>query len=218
MSWPAFLDPVVRSIQVALLASVLAFVAGVAAAKPMSRARFRGKALVETVAMLPLVLPPTVIGFVLLTVLGRRSWPGRLAEWLFDRPIVFSWQAAVIAAAVVAFPLVYQTAKVGFASIDPDLEAAGRSMGAGEWQLLRYVTLPLAGRALLAAYVLGFARAIGEFGATLMLAGNIPGKTQTLPTAIYIASETGNASLAWWWTGTIVAFSYALLLLVSRKN
>jgi molybdate transport system permease protein len=150
-------------------------------------------------------------------LLGRRSWLGKWIEWLFDAPIVFSWWAAVVAAVVVAFPLVYQTMKTGFLSIDRDLEDAGRSIGANEWQVLRYITLPLAFRSLVTAYILGFARSLGEFGATLMIAGNIPGKTQTLPTAIYVAVDSGNMGIAWAWTGAIIAISFVLLL-VSRRG
>ena len=161
--------------------------------------------------MLPLVLPPTVVGFLLLTILGRHSWVGRAAEWLFNQPIVFTWIAAVIAAVVVSFPLVYQTMKVGFAGVEPELEDAARSAGAGEWAVFRLITLPLAGRAAVTAFVLGLARAMGEFGATWMVAGNIPGKTQTLPTAIYLAAGNGETGLAWAWTGIMVLFSWLLL-------
>ena len=135
-------------------------------------------------------------------------------EWVFSRPVVFTWWAAVIAATVVAFPLVYQVIKTGLESVDPELEDAARSMGAGEVQVLRFVTFPLAWRSLLTAYTLGFARALGEFGATLMFAGNIPGKTQTLPTAIYIAVESGELETAYYWVGTILLVSFGLLSLV----
>jgi molybdate transport system permease protein len=184
----------------------------------MSRRSFKGKTLLETAFMLPLVLPPTVVGFLLLVVLGRKSWLGRLIEWLFAAPIVFTWWAAVIAATVVAFPLVYQTMKVGFASVDRDLEDAGRSIGANEWQVFRYITLPLTFRSLISAYILGFARSLGEFGATLMIAGNIPGKTQTIPTAIYVAVDAGNAPMAWAWTGSMIVISFLMLLLTGRKG
>ncbi|WP_217556615.1 molybdate ABC transporter permease subunit [Paenibacillus sp. GbtcB18] len=214
-----FLSPVWLSLKIALLSGMLAFVFGVLAARLVHKRPFKGRTLLETVFMLPLVLPPTVIGFLLLLAFGRRSWIGRLAEWLWDQPVVFSWGAGVIAATVVAFPLVYQSAKTGFQTIDPDLEGAARSMGAGERQVLFHVTLPLAGPALATAFVLGFARALGEFGATIMIAGNIPGRTQTVPTAIYTAVDSGDYALAWCWTGAIVAFSFLLLLAGNfRKN
>ncbi len=218
IDWNAFLSPVLLSVKVSLAASVLVFVLGIAAAWGLSRRTFPGKTLLETALMLPLVLPPTVIGFILLVLLGKKSWFGRWIEAWFAAPLIFTWRAAVIAAVVVAFPLVYQTMKVGFASVDRSLEDAARSAGADEWQVLRYITLPLAWRSLATAYILGFARALGEFGATLMIAGNIPGKTQTVPTAIYMAVESGRMTLAWWWTGSIIAISFVMMLIVNKKK
>lgn len=218
IDWNAFLSPVLLSVKVSLAASALVFVLGIAAAWGLSRRAFPGKTLLETALMLPLVLPPTVIGFILLVLLGKKSWFGRWIEAWFAAPLIFTWWAAVIAAVVVAFPLVYQTMKVGFASVDRSLEDAARSAGAGEWQVLRYITLPLAWRSLATAYILGFARALGEFGATLMIAGNIPGKTQTVPTAIYMAVESGRMTLAWWWTGSIIVISFMMMLIVNKKK
>jgi len=212
--WP----PIRLSLQVSLLSSLIVLVLGVLVARWMSRATFRGRTLAETVFLLPLVLPPTVVGFLLLILLGRRGWLGRAIEWLFAQPIIFTWWAAVIASIVVAFPLVYQTMKVGFASVDRSLEDAGRSAGANEWQVFRYIALPLTFRSLISAYILGFARSLGEFGATLMIAGNIPGRTQTVPTAIYVAVDSGKMTMAWAWTGTIIVISFLLLLLTSRKT
>ncbi|MFC4598002.1 molybdate ABC transporter permease subunit [Cohnella hongkongensis] len=218
MDWPAFWSPLALSLKVALLSSVASMALGAAAARWMTRRSFKGKTLLETVFMLPLVLPPTVVGFLLLVGLGRRSWIGRFAEWLFSAPIVFSWWAAVIAAVVVSFPLVYQTMKAGFSSVDRGLEDAARSAGANERQVFAYITLPLAYRSFLTAYILGFARGFGEFGATLMIAGNIPGKTQTTPTAIYLAVDAGNATMAWAWTLSMIAVSFLLLLFARTKN
>ncbi|MFY0546234.1 molybdate ABC transporter permease subunit [Brevibacillus sp. H7] len=209
-----FWSPVLISVEVTLTASILAFAIALAASWAMARTSFRGKVLVETLLMLPLVLPPTVVGFGLLVLLGRNSWLGRLIEWLFHQPVIFTWWAAVIAATVVAFPLVYQTLKTGFESVDRDLEDVARTEGASEWQVFRHITLPLAWRFLLSAYLFGFARGIGEFGATLMFAGNIPGKTETIPTAIYLAVESGNMETATYWVLTIVVMSYAMLGLV----
>jgi len=214
MAHDRFWSPVLLSLEVSLAASLIAFLLALAAAQFMARHTFHGKLLVETLLMLPLVLPPTVVGFGLLVVLGRSSWLGRLIEWVFHQPVVFTWWAAVIAAAVVAFPLVYQTLKTGFESVDPDLENAARTDGAGEWQVFRYVTMPLAWRSLLSGFLFGFARSIGEFGATLMFAGNIPGKTETIPTAIYLAVESGDMERAASWVITIVALSYLMLGLV----
>lgn len=164
IDWSAFWSPVRLSLQVALLSSIIAGVLGIAVAWQMSRRSFRGKIVLETVFMLPLVLPPTVVGFLLLVLLGRKSLLGQWIEAIFSAPVIFSWWAAVIAAVVVAFPLIYQTMKSGFSGIDKDLEDAGRSIGANEWQVFRYISLPLAGRALMTAFILGFARALGNSG------------------------------------------------------
>ena len=217
IDWSVFWPPVRLSLQVALLSSVVAVIMGVAVAWKMSRTAFRGKVILETILMLPLVLPPTVVGFLLLVILGRRSLVGRWIETIISSPVIFSWWAAVIASVVVAFPLVYQTMKSGFNGVDRDLEDAGRSIGANEWQVFRYITLPLAGRALITAFILGFARALGEFGATLMIAGNIPGKTQTVPTAIYVAVDSGNQPMAWAWTISIVVISFLMLLMTRQQ-
>lgn len=218
IDWSMFWSPVRLSLQVALLSSIAALLIGVAIAWKMSRASFRGRVFLETLLMLPLVLPPTVVGFLLLVLLGRRSLLGRWIEAIFSAPVIFSWWAAVIASIVVAFPLVYQTMKSGFNGVDRDLEDAGRSIGANEWQVFRYITLPLAGRALMTAFILGFARALGEFGATLMIAGNIPGKTQTVPTAIYVAVDSGNQTMAWAWTISIIIISFLMLLMTRQQR
>ncbi len=216
MNWADYWSPIRLSLQVASLASVIVAVIGVLVAWYMARRTFRGKLLLENVFMLPLVLPPTVVGFLLLVMLGRKNGLGWLSEWLFGSPILFTWWAAVIAATVVAFPLVYQTMKNGFASVDQGLEDAARSVGASEWQVFRYITMPLAGRSFITAYILGFARALGEFGATIMIAGNIPGSTQTIPTAIYVAVDSGKTGLAWAWTASIIVISFIMLLLTKR--
>ncbi|PWW35541.1 MULTISPECIES: molybdate ABC transporter permease subunit [Paenibacillus] len=218
IDWAVFWPPVRLSLQVALLSSVIAAVFGIAVAWKMLRTSFLGKIVLETAFMLPLVLPPTVVGFILLVLLGRKSLLGRWIEAIFSAPVIFSWWAAVIASVVVAFPLVYQTMKSGFSGIDKDLEDAGRSIGANEWQVFRYISLPLAGKALMTAFILGFARALGEFGATLMIAGNIPGKTQTVPTAIYVAVDSGNQTMAWMWTGSIIIISFIMLLLTRQPR
>ena len=211
-------SPIRLSLQVAAISSVLSTCSGIFFAWRMSISRFPGKVIVETLFMLPLVLPPTVIGFLLLVFLGRNSWVGQVVESIFSTSIIFSWGAAVIASVVVAFPLVYQTMKNGFAAIDTNLMDAARSSGASEWQLFRYVTLPITLPSVMTAYILSFARSLGEFGATLMIAGNIPGKTQTVPTAIFVAVESGNMTMAWLWTISIILISFLLLLLTRMKK
>jgi molybdate transport system permease protein len=218
INWEEFWVPIKLSLQVSVLSSLIVIVLGVAAAWWMSRQTFKGKTVVETVFMLPLVLPPTVVGFILLVLLGRKSWFGHWMEWLFNAPIIFTWWAAVIAAVVVAFPLVYQTMKIGFSSVDQALEEAARSTGANEWQVFRYITLPLTYRSIASAYILGFARGLGEFGATMMIAGNIPGKTQTIPTAIFVAVDAGNMTMAWAWTGSMMIISFIMLFLTRQKE
>jgi molybdate transport system permease protein len=214
--WNNFAAPVYLSIQIAVISSIFVFGLSIAAAHWMARKRFLGRSLLETLFMLPLVLPPSVVGFILLVGLGRRSFIGQVYEWFIGQPIVFSWIAAVIAAVVVAFPLGYRTIKVGFEEVDGELQDSARAMGASEWQVFRYITVPLASRALYAGYILGFARALGEFGATLMVAGNIPHRTQTIPTAIYVAVDGGNLSLAWLWAFTMVLLSFLMLLVANR--
>lgn len=218
MSWTDFFAPVWLSLKISVITSILVFILATAAAKAMAGRKFPGHSLVETVMLLPLVLPPTVVGFVLLVMLGRRSWIGRWYEQMTEHTILFTWGAAVIAAVVVAFPLVYRTVKAGFEGIEPELEDAARAQGASELQVLRYVTLPLAGRSLASGYVLGFARGLGEFGATIMVAGNIPGRTQTVPTAIYVAVDSGNMTLAWMWVCSIIIMSAAMLMFVNRRT
>lgn len=213
-----FWSPVILSLKVSLLAGLIAFVLAGYVAWKMTGKRFKGKLFIETLIMLPMVLPPTVVGFLLLVAFGRRGVIGKIFEMMSGLPIVFTWGAAVLAASVVAFPLAYQSAKAGFASIDRDLAAAGRSMGASEWQLLLWVIIPLARRTLITAFVLAFTRALGEFGATLMLAGNIPGRTQTLPTAIYMAVEAGDMTLAWAWAALMVLISFGLLAFFGPRS
>ena len=169
-------------------------------------------------ALTAMVLPPTVVGFFLIVIFGKNSPVGQAIEWLFNQPVIFTWWAAVIASSVVAFPLMYQSAKSGFQSVPQDVENAARVDGAGEWKIFLFISVPLASKALISGSILSFARALGEFGATLMFAGNIPGVTQTLPTAIYIAIDSGNMHLAWMWVISIVLLSFFMLLAVRTKH
>ena len=181
MTW----EPFLLSLRVTAVAAALLFVLGLALALLLARKRFRGRTLLETLVNLPLVLPPTVTGYYLLLVLGRG---GPVVE-LFGLNMLFTWGAAVIASAVVGLPLMVGSARAALANVDPDIENAARTLGSSEWDVLWRVTLPLARRGILAGLALGAARAMGEFGATLMAAGNIPGRTQTLPLAIYDAVQ-----------------------------
>lgn len=207
-----FWSPLRLSIEIAFVAGIIAIIAGILMGKWMTTHDFKGKLVLETVLLLPLVLPPTVVGFLLIVMFGKNSMLGHFIIWLFDQPIMFTWWAAVIASTIVAFPLMYQSAKTGFASVDRDIENAARVDGANEWQVFLYVSIPLASKALVSGGILSFTRALGEFGATLMFAGNIPGKTQTTPLAIYMAIDSGNMTLAWAWVLCMIAISFLLLL------
>jgi molybdate transport system permease protein len=184
------------TLKVAFFATGLALVLGVAAGFGIARTRLPGRRLVEAVLTLPMVLPPTVLGYYLIVTFGRNSALGGWLHGTFGINLIFTWQGAVIAAATVAFPLVFTSARAAFEGVDANFEKAARVLGARELKVFARVTLPLAMRGIAAGTLLAFARAMGEFGATLMIAGNIPGKTQTLSMAIYDAVQAGNDTLA----------------------
>lgn len=205
-------SPLFLSLKVAVISTSIVFIAGVFFAHRFSRKKFWGKSIIESVFMLPLVLPPTVVGFALLILFGKNGWIGKwLLEW-FDFQIIFTWIGAVIAAIVVSFPLMYQSAAAAFDSLDKKLENAARTMGASEWRVFWTISFPLAWPGLLAGLVLSFARGLGEFGATLMLAGYIPGKTDTIPMAIYFAVESGQMEKATFWVIIIVALGFSTIM------
>ena len=184
------------TLKVALWATAINTVLGVAAGWLLARHRFVARDMVSAVLTLPLVLPPTVVGYYLLVLIGRRGW---LGQWLHDSlgiNLIFTWQGAVIAATVVAFPLVLTSARSAFEAVDPQLERAARVLGLNEWAVFFRVTLPMAWPAILAGVLLVFARSLGEFGATLMIAGSIPGRTQTLSVAVHDAVQAGDDATA----------------------
>lgn len=209
-----FWSPLKLSAEIAIVSGIIVIVAGIFFGKWMAKRNFKGKLLLETVMLLPLVLPPTVIGFLLIIIFGKNSVFGELFIWLFDQPVMFTWWAAVIASTVVAFPLMYQSAKTGFESVDEDIENAARIDGANEWQVFFFVSIPLSIKSIISGGILSFTRALGEFGATLMFAGNLPGKTQTMPLAIYMAIDSGKMSLAWSWVICMIGISFIMLLIV----
>ncbi|PAE24968.1 MULTISPECIES: molybdate ABC transporter permease subunit [Bacillaceae] len=209
-----FWSPVLLSAEIASVSGILAVILGVITGKTMANKRFKGKALAETAFLLPLVLPPSVVGFLLIVIFGRNSFAGQFIEFIFKQPVMFTWWAAVIASTVVAFPLMYQSAKTGFEAIDRDIENAARVDGANDIQLFMNITIPLSYKAIISGGILSFARALGEFGATLMFAGNIPGKTQTIPTAIYVAIDSGNMEMAWLWVACMIGISFIMLVFV----
>jgi molybdate ABC transporter permease protein len=205
---PPDLSPLWISLKTSIAATAITFALGLAAARLMCGWRGRARGLVDGILTLPLVLPPTVAGFFLLLLFGRQSPVGQALERIGIR-VVFSWSATVIAAAVVAFPLMYRTALGAFEQVNPNLIGAARTLGAGEWRTFRSVLVPLAWPGIIAGTVLAFARALGEFGATLMLAGNIPGRTQTMPVAIFFAAEGGDLRGAMLWVAYTAALSLA---------
>ncbi len=193
---PELVSALGLSLRVAGLATALNALFGIPLAYLLARKAFPGRALVDLLVTLPLVLPPTVTGYYLIVLLGRRGWLGAPLYGLTGWSVTFTWYAAVLAATVMAFPLLVRTARAAIASVDRDLERAAFTLGHSEWRTALEVTLPLARNGILAGLVLAFARALGEFGATLMLAGNIPGRTTTVPLAIYTAVQTGETSAA----------------------
>jgi molybdate transport system permease protein len=208
------LSPLWISLKTAGLATIATFVFGTAAAYWMLGYRGRWKSLIEGVLIAPLILPPTVVGFLLLLLFGKNGPLGRVMQH-FDFTIIFTWYAAVVAAVVVSFPLMYKTALGAFEQIDPNLLQVARTLGASERRVFSRILLPLAIPGLLAGVTLAFARALGEFGATLMLAGNIPGQTQTIPMAIYFAVEAGEMGEAWLWAIVIMLLSLSGLVIVN---
>ncbi|MBV7506844.1 molybdate ABC transporter permease subunit [Bacillus sp. sid0103] len=206
-----FWSPILLSLKVASISVILVFVAGILFARLLSKGQIKGKMLIEIFLLLPIVLPPTVIGFLLIFIFGGNSPVGLFINHLFSSSIMFTPMAAVIASSIVAFPLMYQTVKIGFQSVDNGIEEAARVDGANEWSVFFLVTLPLSSRSIITGLILSFTRALGEFGATFMFAGNIPGKTQTAPTAIYIAMESGNMNLAWLLVLAMIFLSALLL-------
>ena len=217
MTQPIDTSPLIISLATTCSATVATFFLGLLAARAMYGLRGSLRAWLDGILTLPLVLPPTVVGFFLLLVFGRRSPVGQLLEHI-GVTVVFSWPATVIAATVVAFPLMYRTSLGALEQVNPTLLQAARTLGATEGRVFRRVLLPLAGPGVLAGTVLAFARAMGEFGATLMLAGNIPGRTQTMPIAIFSAAEGGDTRTAFVWVGLIVALSLAIIRLLNYQG
>lgn len=207
--------PVFLSLRVALIATVIVTCLGLPLARLLARGSFYGKDVLEAAITLPLVLPPSVVGYGLLVLIGKKGFVGQfLADMGYT--LIFTWVAAVVAATVVAFPLMYQSAQAAFKSVDVNFERAARTLGAGEARIFFTVTLPLALPGLVSGLVLTFARALGEFGATLMVAGNIPGQTQTMPIAIYFAVQSGDNATATALVAIITVFSFVVIFWVNR--
>ncbi len=208
--------PLWLSLRVASLATVISLAAGLPTAYALAHGKFRGRHVLEALVTLPIVLPPTVLGYYLLVVLGRAGPFGRLYESVFGVPLVFTWQAAVVAACFHSIPLLVRSARAAFQSVDHTLENAARSLGANEWRVFWRVSLPLARHSILAASVFAFARALGDFGVTMMIAGNIPGRTQTMSVAIYDAVQSGNTQMANVMVVVMSALALTILYVVNR--
>jgi molybdate transport system permease protein len=214
------LTPLFISLKTATCATVIALITGTMAAWGIFHLRGKVKACADGILTLPLVLPPTVLGFFLLVLFGKHHFLGRILG-MFDISIIFSWSATVIAAASVAFPLVYRTVLASFEQLDVSVIHAARTLGLGEFLILYRIMVPGALPGIAAGGILAFARALGEFGATMMIAGNIPGRTQTIPVAIYFASEGGNMYQAGIWVCIIVLLSFitvAAMNMFTGKN
>jgi molybdate transport system permease protein len=208
------LSPMWISLKTASVATLVTFLLGILAAWFMVNARTRFKGLIDGIFTLPLVLPPTVLGFFLLLIFGKNGPIGRMLYNL-GTTVIFTWQATVISASIVAFPLMYKTVKASFEQIDRDILNAARTLGASEWKVFWKVTFPISWPGIAAGTILAFARALGEFGATLMIAGNIPGKTQTIPIAIYFAVEGGEMTKALIWVLLIFTISLASIVIMN---
>lgn len=208
--------PLIITLKTAAVATLITFFAGIFLAYFVVKLK-RGKTLVDAVIMLPMVLPPTVVGFFLLLFLGKRSAIGKFLLQ-FDINFVFTWKAAVIAAVVVSLPLMYRTTRGAFEQLDPNIIYAARTLGVSEWKIFWRILLPNAKQGILAGVVLSFTRAMGEFGATIMFAGNVPSKTQTMSTAIYAAVQANDYDLAFTWAVILAAMSLFFIFIMNLFN
>lgn len=205
------LSPIILSLKISAIATVISFFLGVFFAYIINKRDIPCRNLLESILILPIVLPPSVVGYILLVVLGKRGIIGSFLLEHFGIQLVFTWVGAVIAACIVSLPLMYQNSKAALVSIDPIYEKAARTLGSSEWRIFRTVLFPLSWPGIISGTALSFARAMGEFGATLMVAGNIPQRTQTIPTAIYFAVESGDSRLANSLVFIMTAFSFAMI-------
>lgn len=207
-------SPLWISLKTAFLATVITFVIGISVSYIMANYKGKLKGVIDGLFTLPLILPPTVVGFFLLLIFGKNGFIGKFML-SFDKTIIFSWSATVISATVVSFPMMYRTTRSAFEQIDNNMLSAARTLGLSEWKIFYKIAIPLAWPGIIGGLVLSFARALGEFGATLMIAGNIPGKTQTMPVAIFFAVESGDMSKAMMWVMIIISISIVMVLLLN---
>jgi molybdate transport system permease protein len=208
--------PLYLTLKVSIFATFFSISVGLCLAWLMARRDFFGKGILDAIIMQPLVIPPTVLGYYLLVLLGRSSPLGRFLEDTAGITLVFTWKGAVVAAFVASLPLFVRPARASIEGVDKNLENAARLLGKTEWEVLKTITIPLAWRGIVAGGIIAFARATGEFGATLMIAGNIPGVTQTLPIGIYDAVQMGDTATANLFVGIITMFSFSVIYFVNR--
>ncbi|SET24975.1 molybdate transport system permease protein [Oceanobacillus limi] len=206
------ITPLFLSLKIAGIATIFVLIMGTFLARIIARNKFPGKRIIESILLLPIVLPPTVVGFGLLYLFGKNGPIGRLLLDWFHYQVVFTWVGAVIAAIVVSFPLMYQSASAAFQTYDQNLENAAYTMGASRLKVFWTISFPLAWPGLLAGLILTFARALGEFGATLMIAGFIPNQTETIPLAIYFAVESGKMDTAIYWVISMIIIGFSTML------
>ncbi|CEQ23728.1 molybdenum ABC transporter permease [[Clostridium] sordellii] len=206
------ISPLIISIKTALTSTIITFVFGILIAYKMTCYKGKYQSFIDTILTLPLILPPTVVGFFLLIIIGKNGPIGILLEDL-DINLIFTWSATVISAAVVSFPIMYRTSRGAFEQIDEELISAARTLGLSNKKIFLRIIIPLAYPGIISATVLSFARALGEFGATLMIAGNIPGKTQTMPIAIFFAVESGDMNQAMLWVLIIIGIASSVIVL-----
>lgn len=207
-------SPLWISIKTAFLATIITSTIGIFISYKMANYKGRGRGIIDGIFTLPLILPPTVIGFFLLLLCGKNGLVGKVFM-SFNKNIIFSWSATVIAAAVVAFPMMYRTCRSAFEQMDKNMISAARTLGLSETKIFFKIAIPLAWPGIIGGLVLSFARALGEFGATLMIAGNIPGRTQTMPLAIFFQVQAMNYKGAMLWVATIVAISVVMILILN---
>ena len=212
----SILSPVILSLRVATISTIITMIVGIVFAYIFVRYNFHFKDLLESVLILPMVLPPSVIGYILLVIFGKRGFIGVYLNKIFGISIIFTWIACVIASVVVSIPLMYQSVKSSFLAIDENYINAARTLGASEKKIFFKVIIPLAMPGIVSGTVLSFARALGEFGATMMIAGNIPGKTQTIPTAIYYAIASNDMNKANILTFIVIIFSFSVIFILNR--
>lgn len=206
--------PLLLSLKISFTATFFSFILGIITARIVMNLK-KFKFIVDTFLSLPLVLPPTVIGFFLLIIFGKNSIIGKILEYL-QMTIIFSWKGEVISAIIVSFPLIYKTVKGAFEQIDKNLIYAARTIGMNELKILFFIMIPISWSSIIAGTILAFARAMGEFGATVMIAGNIPGKTQTMSMAVYTAVQSGNKILAFKWSVVILSISFIMILFINN--